>query len=227
MCSAGRVGWTRVQHRLVGGCNLNRPISDLMTDAGFTIREVELFYGGVHQVHTWRCRSGLPRRPDQLVMCVAVRVVTVHVLVRQRVPMAAGDQRRFTGTVTTNATANARGERPPEQPVQQARFHRTRDGQQHRVVDDLHGEDGQRVRKQHHHERPADRHTGPHTGRTTTGSRRRTRARRPGRSTAASPQPHQVASTMPSTSPIAQPVRQCVVAETACRVRSLTPPPET
>jgi SAM-dependent methyltransferase len=33
-----------VQYRLAGGCRLTRPIADLLTAAGFTIREVEVFY---------------------------------------------------------------------------------------------------------------------------------------------------------------------------------------
>jgi SAM-dependent methyltransferase len=33
-----------VQQRLFGGCHLDRPILDLLTDAGFTITEVDVFY---------------------------------------------------------------------------------------------------------------------------------------------------------------------------------------
>jgi SAM-dependent methyltransferase len=33
-----------LQRRLFGGCNLNRPIADLITDAGFTISELDNFY---------------------------------------------------------------------------------------------------------------------------------------------------------------------------------------
>jgi ubiquinone/menaquinone biosynthesis C-methylase UbiE len=33
-----------VQQKLFGGCNLNRPIVPLLTDAGFTIKEVDVFY---------------------------------------------------------------------------------------------------------------------------------------------------------------------------------------
>ena len=33
-----------VQKRLFGGCHLTREIPDLLTDAGFTIREVDVFY---------------------------------------------------------------------------------------------------------------------------------------------------------------------------------------
>ena len=33
-----------LQYRLAGGCRLTRPIADLLTAAGFTIREVEVFY---------------------------------------------------------------------------------------------------------------------------------------------------------------------------------------
>jgi ubiquinone/menaquinone biosynthesis C-methylase UbiE len=33
-----------LQQRLFGGCNLNRPITDLISGAGFTITEVENFY---------------------------------------------------------------------------------------------------------------------------------------------------------------------------------------
>jgi ubiquinone/menaquinone biosynthesis C-methylase UbiE len=33
-----------LQQRLFGGCNLNRPIADLITGAGFTITELENFY---------------------------------------------------------------------------------------------------------------------------------------------------------------------------------------
>ena len=33
-----------IQRRLAGGCNLNRPIADLLTSGGFTIAEVEEFY---------------------------------------------------------------------------------------------------------------------------------------------------------------------------------------
>lgn len=33
-----------MQKRLFGGCHLTRPIADLLTDAGFTITEVDVFY---------------------------------------------------------------------------------------------------------------------------------------------------------------------------------------
>jgi ubiquinone/menaquinone biosynthesis C-methylase UbiE len=33
-----------VQKRIFGGCHLTRPIADLLTDAGFTITEIEVFY---------------------------------------------------------------------------------------------------------------------------------------------------------------------------------------
>jgi len=33
-----------VQYRLAGGCHLTRPILDLLTDAGFTLGEVDAFY---------------------------------------------------------------------------------------------------------------------------------------------------------------------------------------
>lgn len=33
-----------VQTRIAGGCHLNRPIVDLLTAAGFTIRELDVFY---------------------------------------------------------------------------------------------------------------------------------------------------------------------------------------
>ena len=33
-----------VQYRLAGGCHLTRPILDLLTDAGFTLGEVDVFY---------------------------------------------------------------------------------------------------------------------------------------------------------------------------------------
>lgn len=33
-----------MQKRLFGGCHLSRPIADLLTDAGFTLSEVEIFY---------------------------------------------------------------------------------------------------------------------------------------------------------------------------------------
>ena len=33
-----------VQYRLAGGCHLTRPIVDLLTDAGFTLGEVDVFY---------------------------------------------------------------------------------------------------------------------------------------------------------------------------------------
>jgi ubiquinone/menaquinone biosynthesis C-methylase UbiE len=33
-----------VQKRLFGGCHLTRPIADLVTDAGFTIKELDTFY---------------------------------------------------------------------------------------------------------------------------------------------------------------------------------------
>jgi hypothetical protein len=36
-----------IQNRVAGGCNLNRHIADLLTDAGFTIRQIDHFYGGV------------------------------------------------------------------------------------------------------------------------------------------------------------------------------------
>jgi hypothetical protein len=33
-----------LQKRLFGGCHLTRPIADLLTDAGFTITEIDVFY---------------------------------------------------------------------------------------------------------------------------------------------------------------------------------------
>ena len=33
-----------LQQRLFGGCHLTRPITTLLTDAGFTITEVDVFY---------------------------------------------------------------------------------------------------------------------------------------------------------------------------------------
>ena len=33
-----------LQKRLFGGCHLTRPIVDLLTDAGFTILDVDVFY---------------------------------------------------------------------------------------------------------------------------------------------------------------------------------------
>ena len=33
-----------VQYRLFGGCRLTRPVADLLTAAGFTITEVDVFY---------------------------------------------------------------------------------------------------------------------------------------------------------------------------------------
>jgi SAM-dependent methyltransferase len=33
-----------VQQKLFGGCHLNRPIVDLLTNAGFTIKELDVFY---------------------------------------------------------------------------------------------------------------------------------------------------------------------------------------
>jgi SAM-dependent methyltransferase len=33
-----------IQKRLFGGCHLTRPIADLLTIAGFTITEIEVFY---------------------------------------------------------------------------------------------------------------------------------------------------------------------------------------
>ena len=33
-----------LQQKVFGGCNLNRPIARLITDAGFTIKEVDVFY---------------------------------------------------------------------------------------------------------------------------------------------------------------------------------------
>jgi SAM-dependent methyltransferase len=33
-----------MQKRLFGGCHLTRPIADLLTDAGFTITEIDVFY---------------------------------------------------------------------------------------------------------------------------------------------------------------------------------------
>ena len=33
-----------MQKRVFGGCHLTRPITDLLTDAGFTIRELDVFY---------------------------------------------------------------------------------------------------------------------------------------------------------------------------------------
>ena len=48
-----------LQQRLFGGCHLTRPIADLVTAAGFTITELDVFYrGGRTQGHGGR----LPRR---------------------------------------------------------------------------------------------------------------------------------------------------------------------
>jgi len=33
-----------IQQRLFGGCHLTRPIADLLTEAGFTINEIDVFY---------------------------------------------------------------------------------------------------------------------------------------------------------------------------------------
>ena len=33
-----------IQKRLFGGCHLTRPIADLVTEAGFTIKEIDVFY---------------------------------------------------------------------------------------------------------------------------------------------------------------------------------------
>ncbi len=33
-----------MQKRLFGGCHLTRPIADLVTDAGFTITDIDIFY---------------------------------------------------------------------------------------------------------------------------------------------------------------------------------------
>ncbi|HYH50034.1 MAG TPA: methyltransferase domain-containing protein [Acidimicrobiia bacterium] len=33
-----------MQKRLFGGCHLTRPVADLLTDAGFTIKEIDVFY---------------------------------------------------------------------------------------------------------------------------------------------------------------------------------------
>ena len=33
-----------IQKRVFGGCHLTRPIADLLTDAGFTISEIDVFY---------------------------------------------------------------------------------------------------------------------------------------------------------------------------------------
>ena len=33
-----------LQKRVFGGCHLTRPIADLVTDAGFTITDVDVFY---------------------------------------------------------------------------------------------------------------------------------------------------------------------------------------
>ena len=34
-----------MEKRLFGGCHLTRPIADLVTSAGFTITELDVFYG--------------------------------------------------------------------------------------------------------------------------------------------------------------------------------------
>ena len=33
-----------IQKRLFGGCHLTRPIADMLTSAGFTIKEIDAFY---------------------------------------------------------------------------------------------------------------------------------------------------------------------------------------
>ena len=33
-----------LQKRVAGGCHLTRPIADLLTDAGFTLTELDVFY---------------------------------------------------------------------------------------------------------------------------------------------------------------------------------------
>src|SRR5215470_2850631 len=51
-----------LQRRLVGGCHLTRPIADLVTAAGFTVTELDVFY-----------QEGTPKvtRPDSLGVAVA------------------------------------------------------------------------------------------------------------------------------------------------------------
>lgn len=37
--------WDPIQHRIAGGCSVSRPIVDLIRDAGFTMGDVNRFYG--------------------------------------------------------------------------------------------------------------------------------------------------------------------------------------
>ena len=43
-CAAGSAASRRCQRRLVGGRHLTRPIAALVTAAGFTVTELDLFY---------------------------------------------------------------------------------------------------------------------------------------------------------------------------------------
>ena len=53
-----------VQKRLFGGCHLTRPIADLLTDAGFTITELDVFYEEGAPKSSAPTRSASPCRPD-------------------------------------------------------------------------------------------------------------------------------------------------------------------
>ena len=43
-CVDGNIVSSLLQKRLFGGCHLTRPIVDLLTTAGFTITELDVFY---------------------------------------------------------------------------------------------------------------------------------------------------------------------------------------
>ena len=54
-----------VQKRLFGGCHLTRPVVDLLTNAGFTITELDVFYEEGDPEARWApTPSASPCRPD-------------------------------------------------------------------------------------------------------------------------------------------------------------------
>ena len=55
-----------VQKRVFGGCHLTRQIVDMVSDAGFEITDVDVFYeDGAPEVPGCRTRSAAPSRPER------------------------------------------------------------------------------------------------------------------------------------------------------------------
>src|SRR6185369_3874620 len=68
-----------MQKRFVGGCHFTRPIPDLITAAGFTLSELDTFYGAGWPKADRASRSASRSAPDQSVHNGPIRTVDVAV----------------------------------------------------------------------------------------------------------------------------------------------------